>query len=81
MGIDFSLNGLLLPKNLFEKEGATGFLVCGDILRMPFRDNTFSFSFTGGILEHIKCLQGAVNEIYRCPIRSFHQILLRHNFA
>jgi ubiquinone/menaquinone biosynthesis C-methylase UbiE len=35
---------------------------------MPFRNNAFSFIYTGGVLEHIKDIQGAVNEIYRCLV-------------
>jgi len=66
VGIDLSLNGLFLANNLFNREGVDGFFVCGDILRMPFRDNTFSFIYTGGVLEHIRDVQGAVKEMYRC---------------
>ena len=68
VGIDISINGLFLASNLFKREDANGFFVCGDLLRMPFRENTFSFIYTGGVLEHIRDIQGAVNEIYRCLV-------------
>ena len=66
VGIDFSLTALLIARNLFRKERLNGSFVCGDVLRMPFRENVFSFSFTGGVLEHIRDVKGAVNEIFRC---------------
>ena len=66
VGIDFSLNALLIARNLFKRERLSGSFVCGDVLRMPFRENIFSFSYTGGVLEHIRDVQGAVNDIFRC---------------
>ena len=65
VGIDFSLNALRLGKNLFEKEGVMGLFVCGNILEMPFKKNIFQFSYGGGVIEHFKDTQEAVNEIYR----------------
>lgn len=66
VGIDLSLNALRLAKELFKREGINGFFVCGDLLEMPFKDNIFSYVYTGGVLEHFKDTQTAVNEIYRC---------------
>lgn len=66
VGIDFSLNALRLSKALFQREGIRGHFVCGDILNMPFKDNTFSFLYTGGVIEHFRDTQKSVNEICRC---------------
>lgn len=68
VGIDFSLNALRLSKALFQREGVKGHFVYGDILNMPFKDNVFSFVYTGGVIEHFRDTQKAVNEIYRCLV-------------
>jgi len=66
VGLDFSLNALVLARRLFEREGIDGFFICGNILEMPFRNYLFSYIYTGGVLEHFKNTQKAANEIYRC---------------
>ena len=66
VGVDFSLNALMLARRLFEREGVSGFLICGNMLAMPFKNNVFSYIYTGGVLEHFENTQEAVNEIYRC---------------
>jgi len=66
VGVDLSLQGLTLANKLFEREGVSGLFVCGNILEMPFKDDVFSFVYTGGVLEHFRDTQKAVNEIYRC---------------
>jgi ubiquinone/menaquinone biosynthesis C-methylase UbiE/uncharacterized protein YbaR (Trm112 family) len=69
VGLDFSLNALRLAKELFRRGGATGFFVCGNILQMPFKDNAFLLSYGGGVLEHVRETQKAVNEVYRITAR------------
>ncbi|MGC9203237.1 MAG: class I SAM-dependent methyltransferase [Thermoproteota archaeon] len=69
VGIDLSLNGLRLAKALFKRKNVKGYFVCGNILEMPFKDNVFSFSYGGGVLEHFRDTQKAVNEIYRLTVR------------
>ena len=66
IGIDFSLNALRTSQALFQREGVRGYFVCGDILKMPFKKEVFSFIYTGGVIEHFRDTQLAVNEIYRC---------------
>jgi len=38
--------------------------ICGNILEMPFKNNIFQFSYGGGVIEHFKDAQKAVNKIY-----------------
>ncbi|MBI4845288.1 MAG: methyltransferase domain-containing protein [Candidatus Omnitrophica bacterium] len=66
VGLDFSLKALRISKALFEREGVKGHFVCGDISKMPFKKNTFSFIYTGGVIEHFKDTQFAVDELWRC---------------
>lgn len=66
VGMDISLNALRVAKMLFDREGLSGIFVCGNILEMPFKDDIFTFVYTGGVLEHFKDTQTSVNEIYRC---------------
>lgn len=65
VGIDLSLTGLKLAKKLYEQEKVKGFFVCGDILKMPFKTNSFDFIYGGGVLEHFEDTLGAVRELYR----------------
>lgn len=64
--IDLSLTALRIGKRLFERENVSGFFVCGDVLMMPFKGNIFSFMYAGGVIEHFKNTQQAVDEFYRC---------------
>jgi ubiquinone/menaquinone biosynthesis C-methylase UbiE/uncharacterized protein YbaR (Trm112 family) len=66
VGIDISFNSLKLAQRLFEREKVNGFLVCGDMLNMPFKDDIFSFIYTGGAIEHFEDTSNSVREIYRC---------------
>jgi len=65
-GIDISLSAIKGAKELFEIEGVKGFLVNGDILHMPFRDNSFSFMYAGGTIEHFDDTEQCVKELFRC---------------
>jgi len=65
VGVDLSLTGLRIGKKLFERKHLDGFFVCGNILMMPFKDNTFSFMCAYGVIEHFKNTSQAVNEIHR----------------
>jgi len=66
IGIDISLTALKIGKELFERENTNGLFVCGDIRMLPFRDNSFSFMYAGGVIEHFKDTRKAVNELFRC---------------
>jgi len=66
VGIDYSINALKLAKFYLENEGIKNYLlVCGDISKMPFKDNTFDLIYGGGVLEHFKNTLQVVKENYR----------------
>lgn len=66
VGIDYSLNALRLAKFYLEQEGINNyFLVCGDITKMPFKDNSFHLIYGGGVIEHFKNTLQVVKENYR----------------
>lgn len=66
VGIDFSLNALKLAKFYLDREKIKNYLlICGDVTKMPFRDNTFDFLYGGGVIEHFKDTVGVVRENYR----------------
>jgi ubiquinone/menaquinone biosynthesis C-methylase UbiE len=68
VGVDLSLSALRIGKSLFEKAGLNGLFVCGDICALPFRTDTFSLMYGGGVIEHFKETKKAVNELYRCLV-------------
>lgn len=66
VGIDYSLNALRLAKSYLKEAGTTNYLlVCGDISKMPFKDNSFDLLYGGGVIEHFKDTVGVVKENYR----------------
>jgi ubiquinone/menaquinone biosynthesis C-methylase UbiE len=66
VGVDLSLSALKIGKALFEKANLHGLFVCGDICSLPFKTNTFSLMYGGGVIEHFKETKKAVDELYRC---------------
>lgn len=66
IGVDYSLNALRLAKFYLEHENIKNyFLVCGDITKMPFKDNVFDLLYGGGVIEHFKDTLGVVKENHR----------------
>jgi len=66
VGIDYSLNALRLAKFYLDEEKITNYLlVCGDITKMPFMENTFDLLYGGGVIEHFKDTVGVVKENHR----------------
>jgi ubiquinone/menaquinone biosynthesis C-methylase UbiE/uncharacterized protein YbaR (Trm112 family) len=66
VGVDLSLSALRIGKALFEKANLNGLFVCGDICALPFKSNTFSLMYGGGVIEHFKNTKKAVDELFRC---------------
>lgn len=65
-GIDFSMNALLLAKFYLDEEKISNYLlVCGDVTKMPFKDNAFDVLYGGGVIEHFKDTVGVVKENHR----------------
>ena len=64
-GVDLSLEGLKLAKDLYKKEKVEGFFVCGDIIKMPFKTESIDFIYGGGVLEHFKDTGKAVESLYK----------------
>lgn len=66
VGIDFSLSALRLAKFYLDEEKLENYLlVCGDITKMPFKDNVFDVLYGGGVIEHFKDTGGVVKENHR----------------
>jgi len=65
VGIDACMEACRQAKTLFEREGDKGFFVCGDLKRLPFKDQAFGYVFGWGSLEHFPDTQPAVDEAYR----------------
>lgn len=66
VGIDYSVNALRLAKFYLEEEKITNYLlICGDVTKMPFKDNQFDLLYGGGVIEHFKDTVGVVKENHR----------------
>lgn len=75
VGIDLSLEGLKLAQNLYNQEKVKGLLVCGDILKMPFKGSSFDLIYGGGVLEHFKDTSLAVKQLHRVLKENGHVFL------
>ena len=63
VGIDFSMNALKIAKSAFDKEGLESLFVCGDLRKMPFKKDVFSFIYAGGSIEHFENTLSSVEEL------------------
>jgi len=63
VGIDFSMNALKIAKSAFDKEGLESLFVCGDLRRLPFKKDVFSFIYAGGSIEHFEDTLSSVEEL------------------
>lgn len=65
-GIDFSLSAVKGAKKMFKAQGIKDYLlVCGDVQKMPFKENSFDLIYGGGVIEHIREPLLVIQEIYR----------------
>jgi ubiquinone/menaquinone biosynthesis C-methylase UbiE len=65
VGIDLSLEALELAQKLYSQENVEGFFVCGDILKMPFKEESLDFIYGGGVIEHFNDTTRVINGLYR----------------
>ena len=65
VGLDVSIDAIRVAKRLLEKGRQKGWLVCGDMLNLPFKSNLFSLIYAGGSIEHFEDTISAVRELRR----------------
>lgn len=65
VGIDISREAINKSKRLFRTQAATGTLVQGDLLNLPFQDARFSFIWSCMSLEYVRDTRRAIEEAYR----------------
>lgn len=63
-GLDLHRNGALV-QDMMQKEGLEGGLGVGDVVKLPFLDNTFDGVICLSVLEFVEDLEGAIAEIHR----------------
>ena len=54
IALDYSHEALRLASEAAERAGVQLFLVCGDALALPFKDNSIDLVFHQGVLEHFR---------------------------
>lgn len=64
-GLDVSIEGIRIAKQVYKGEGEEGLFICGDLLNNPFKDNQFDFVYGGGVIEHFRDTEKGIREIYR----------------
>ncbi len=64
VGLDYSAHAVQKCREIFNGTNCSCF-VCGDILRLPFRDNTFDLVFNAGVIEHFKDSMSPFKEMIR----------------
>ena len=66
IGIDYSLHVLASVKKRLENHSIDNYiLIHGDITSLPVRSDSIDFIYGGGVIEHFKDSQPAVNHLFR----------------
>ena len=66
VGIDMSIEALKLAQSVFTREGIKNYLlVCGNVLNMPFKENSIDMLYGAGVIEHFPDTFSAVKELQR----------------
>lgn len=50
--LDYSKESLKIAKNNFKRLGVEGKFIQGNAMKLPFKDNFFDLTISGGLLEH-----------------------------
>lgn len=64
-GIDITPRSLEVTRAHLEAFGYTSKLVVGDAECLPFKNNTFDFVYSFGVLHHTPNMEKAIQEVYR----------------
>jgi len=65
-GYDMGGQGLAVAENIVNKYGIKNInFVEGNVLSLPFEDESFDFVFCNGVLHHIRNLKRGLSELYR----------------
>jgi len=65
LGVDVSMKGLKLASKLFRMSSVEGNFICADILHLPLAPNACDLIYGGGVIEHARGIQQAINELCR----------------
>lgn len=65
VGIDFVMEPLLFAKRKFERGALNGLFVRADMFNLPFKDKSFKFAYSLGVLEHNRNIAQPVREMGR----------------
>lgn len=70
VGVDISIKALKLARQGLKQSGVKDYLlVCGNILNMPFKDNSFHLIVGFGVIEHFDDTLASVTELNRILAR------------
>lgn len=64
-GLDVSIEGIRIAKQVYDGEGKEGLFVCGNLLDTPYKADQFDFIYGGGVIEHFRDTEKAIRELYR----------------
>lgn len=64
-GIDIAPTSKEITEQLFKLYNYSSELIIGDVENMPYKDSTFDFIYSFGVIHHTPNIEKAINEIYR----------------
>lgn len=66
IGIDFSLKGLRIAKQMLKDQGIKNFiLIHGDVFKIPLKDKSVNLIYGGGVIEHFQKTEECLRELFR----------------
>lgn len=81
-GIDLTLQGASLTKKRLELYGFNGDVIVGDSEVLPYKDNSFDFVYSWGVIHHTPDTETAAREIVRvCKPGGRVLVMLYHRYS
>ena len=76
-GVDVSDAIDIFRKNLKKKKINDIGLMQADLNQLPFKNNTFDFIFSEGVLHHTESTKTAINKLSKIKTRYFHVLRIQ----
>ncbi|MFA6185080.1 MAG: methyltransferase domain-containing protein [Candidatus Shapirobacteria bacterium] len=66
IGIDFSLKGLKIARQMLKDQGIKNFiLIHGDVFKIPLKNKSVNLIYGGGVIEHFQKTEECLRELFR----------------
>jgi ubiquinone/menaquinone biosynthesis C-methylase UbiE len=79
--LDLSLNNVREAMKKLKGANVDADVICGDVLKLPFRDCVFDFVISAGVIHHTPSARDAFREIARTAKKGVYlSVYNKHNF-